>query len=189
MENRVLAARLDQWRLSDFNAGSYPDPVEEFDHVTGAHTHTPVTGGRADLVLLGCPMDVDGPSVSAPVLRFQPFEPENAGDNGVASRGVDRNDFACGPAALEFHAERSALADLLGDLQVAQRGRATARPIPKAELGGRDRICGNRSSPFIDDHALVGRTNPYGVDAILGAGSQKQKEAQGEEPGDLHARR
>ena len=89
--------------------------LEELDDVLGAHPDAPVAGGLAEGAFLGGSMDVDQPVVRIAVLFLQPLEPDDAGDDGVASRGVWFENFTGAPPALENRAFRGAGADLAGD--------------------------------------------------------------------------
>ena len=125
-------------------------------------------------------MDVDVAGEGVGIAGFTAAEPEDAGDDGIAAWRIDGNDLARGATAFEFHARGLASADLLGDLQAAQRGAVGAGNVTESELGGGDGEGGEQLVAPKHSQALIGNGNQDAV-LVVGAGG-KQKEEQGREP-------
>jgi hypothetical protein len=102
--------------------GAAADLIVHFDDIAAGHADAAVAGGRAEFVFLRGAVDVDEAAESVVVAGFEAAEPEDAGDDGVASRGIGSDDFAGRSAAFEFHAGGLACADFVGDREAAERG-------------------------------------------------------------------
>ncbi len=73
----------------------------------------------ADIALLGGAVDVDVAVVGVGVVGVEPAQPQDARDHRITTRRVHGHDLAGRDAALEFHSQRLAAADFLGDFQTA----------------------------------------------------------------------
>ena len=86
----------------DVDAGAGADGVVEFDDVAGAHSDAAVAGWCADGVFLRGAVDVDVSVVGLAVLGLEAFEPQDAGDDGVATWGIDGEDFTGELSGFEY---------------------------------------------------------------------------------------
>src|SRR5439155_914914 len=89
---------------------------------------------------LGCAVNIDVPSKRVRILCLTSAQPNNAGNNRIATRGIRRDDFACATSILEHRARRGIVANFLRDLQLAQWSATAPRPIAQSELGRGDGI-------------------------------------------------
>ena len=71
---------------------------------------------------------------------FQPFQPHDAGDDGVAARRIGGHAFPGGLAAFKHHALGLSGADLGGDAVGAQRSAAAPLPVAQTEFGSADGV-------------------------------------------------
>ena len=90
--DRVLGALEGFCRDQDPRADAHG--VVNGDDVGRAHADAPVAGGGADVALLRRAVNVNVAVVGVLVLRFETFEPQDAGDDRVASGGIHLEDFS-----------------------------------------------------------------------------------------------
>lgn len=128
-------------------------------------------------------MDVDVAAVGVGVPAFFAFEPEDAGDDGIATGGVDGDDFAGRASAFEFHAHGLTGADFFGDFESAQGGAVGAGDVTEGEAGGGDGEGGEELLLFEDGHALFGDGDDDAVAAVGAGGEQSEAGGQEEEGG------
>ena len=132
-------------------------------------------------------MDVDRALKGASIALLQPFEPEDPGNDRVATQGIHSDNFARWLAILELHPKRRATADLLGDLEASQRRSIAARPITETKLRGGDAIDGDRGSPLEHHHLLICHTDSQHVVAVASAGTEKHGDSGEVEESKTHA--
>lgn len=99
-------------------------------------------------------MNVDTAAIGPSITRVETTQVQDAGDDGITSAGVWPQDLAGGPAALEDGASTSTVADLLRNLESAQRRGEALRLIAEAELRGGDRELSNAKAVLDDGEAL-----------------------------------
>jgi hypothetical protein len=95
------------------DTGADSNGSKQVEYVLGSHPDAPVADRLSDLVLDGCPMNVDAPSVSIPVLGLYPFQPKNARHDRITSGRIRDQNFAGWSAIFEHHSQRSTIADFL----------------------------------------------------------------------------
>ncbi len=122
--------------INDVHLVAHHHNVIEMADVPAFHANTPVADRFADVAFFGGAMDVNVTLVAVPILPLKPFEPENAGDDGVAPRRIDRHNLSGRPAILELHALWGVAADFFGDLMFAQRCGVAAFLIAQPEFAG-----------------------------------------------------
>ena len=127
----------------DLHFCAYADGVVKIDDILGAHADAAEAGGFANVPLLRCAVDVDAASKGVAVAGFQAAESEDAGDDGIATRGIGLQDLACKPAALHDAAGWRVIADFFPDLESAERGGVAAGAVADAILRGGDVIFRN----------------------------------------------
>jgi hypothetical protein len=120
-------------------------------------------------------VDVNVAAEGVDVALLKAAQLKDAGDDGIAARGVGREDFASGTPVFEDGAERSALADLACDLQITDRGGVGAKTIAYAVPRGGHREAGDGVAVLHDGYTLI-RDADDGAPASLGG-----TEAQGEQ--------
>lgn len=126
-------------------------------------------------------MDVDVAAVGICVPTFLAFQPENPGDDGVATGGVDGDDFAGGAAAFEFHAHGLTGTDFFGDFESAQGGTVGAGDVSEGEAGGGDGEGGEKLVLLEDSHALFRDRDDDAVAAVGTGGEQGEAGCNSEE--------
>jgi hypothetical protein len=118
----------------DGDDGADGDLIEELDDIPGTHPDAAPAHGLADGPFLGGAVDVDAAAAGVAVLGLEAIEPDDAGDDGVAARGVDGEDLAGGGAVADDGAGGQVFADLIADAQLAKGGAVTIEAIAGAEL-------------------------------------------------------
>ncbi len=155
--------------------------VVKLDDVGGGHANAAVADGGADAIFLGGAMDVNMAGKGARVGFFQSIEPENAGNDGIASRSVGREDFASAAAAFKDGAEWGVVADFFAYAMFAKRSGVTAGAIAETEFRGGDRILGDNGAALKDPHFLIGDTDDYFVGTIWKDTSAEERKAKNQD--------
>ena len=134
--NAIELVRSGQLLFLDRDFGAAADGIEKLDDVARAHADAAVAGWLADVALFRRAMDVDAAPEGVSVAGLQPVEPQDPGDDRIASGRIDFDDLSGRTTAFEDCAGRRSPADFLFDAQRAERGGVAARPVSEAELRG-----------------------------------------------------
>ena len=118
--------------------------------VVRAHADAAVAGGLAQRAFLGGAVDVDAALEGIPGVAEEAFDPDDAGDDGIAVLGVWREDFAGGEAVFDDGALGQPAADAVVNPEGAEGGLVAVRLVADAEPGGGDGI-------FSDELAAIRR--------------------------------
>lgn len=186
----AVSCRSRQWLGADVHLAAFADGVEEPDDVARGHADAAETGGGAESGLLGCAVDVDVATVGVSVPTFLAAEPQDAGHDGIAPGGIDGNDFAGGSAALEFHSDRLAGANLFSDFESPKRGAVRAGNITQSKTGSGNGESGEELVFLEDGHALFRHGNHDVMASVSAGGEKNQAGGKGdgcEAAGELHA--
>lgn len=141
--------------IHDLDTCADGDGIEKPDDIPRAHANAAVAGGAADAVFLGGAVNVDAASEGAGVLRFEPAQVEDAGDDWIAAWRVGREDFTGAALAAENCADRSVAADFCGDLKHSERRGEAAWTISHTELGSGDGEFCDANAVFHEGEALI----------------------------------
>jgi len=168
--------------LGDIHFCADADNVVEPDDVGGTHADAAEARRGADAGFLGRAVNVYVAAVGVAVARFEAFEPEDSGNDGVAARSIGEEDFAGLALVLEDGAGGSMATNLSSDLEFAERGAATAGSIAETEPGGGYPILGNGAIILEDEHALVRDANDDAVsDILFGATGKEDEKCEGKQ--------
>ena len=151
--------------------------VEQGNDIRRAHADAAVADGDADIALLGCAVDVNEAAKAVPVVTLFAAEPEDAGDDGIASRRINRQHLAGETARLENRARRQTVPDFFQHAVLAERGAVAARPRTQPEFRGRDGKGGHGLTLISDEHLLVGHADVHDMTVVeLRTAGKKQGE-------------
>src|SRR6266516_4075085 len=124
-----------QWCIDNRYFRAAANDFVQIDDIAGAHSNASVTHRQTNVPFLRCAVNVNVPSKGVCVLRLASTQPENAGDDRIATGRIWRNDFACATAIFEYRARRGIVTDFFCDLQLAQWSTTAAWPIAQTKLG------------------------------------------------------
>jgi hypothetical protein len=138
----------------DQHPGAWRHLVEESNQIVIPHANAAMAGGRSNRFFVIGPVNVDETATCIGIVLFQAVEPEDARENKIVARrrrvvGRERD------AAAEHRATRRVAADLLGDLEFAERSFHAAFFRAQAVARGRDRIAGEDAVVANEVEALV----------------------------------
>ncbi len=167
--------------INDDDPSSGPNSVVEIDDVAGFHADAAVADRAADVALFRGAVDVDVAAEGVLVLGLGAAEPEDAGDDGVATGGVRWEDFAGGFAAFEDGAGGFPVADFLGDFHGADGRFVAAGSIAEAEFGGGDAVTRDREALIAQFEPLLRDADVEDVIPVFDTATEK---GDGEEEGD-----
>lgn len=137
-------------------------PVQDHD-IARPHPNAAEACRRANSPFFRGSVNVDRPLKGVLILRFHTLQPEDAGDNRIASRSIDLHDFASRAAIFEFHPERSTIAYFCGDLQSSERRIAASRAVSYAEAGGGNLVPADLFAFVVYGELLVSDADADGV--------------------------
>src|SRR4029453_8979734 len=120
------------------------DDFVETDNIARAHPDASVTRGQTNIPFLRRTMNVNRPRICVSIMKLAATQPKDSCHNWIPTWRVDCNDLAGAESIFEDSANRSMVANLLRDLQLAQWSKRAARSVTKAELGCGDRIDGHQ---------------------------------------------
>ena len=149
---RHLAGRIQGWQsrgereIDNRYLRTATDDLVKLNDVARTHADTAVARRSSDVSFFRCAVNINGARVCIRILRFAAAQPKNTGHNRVASRCINGNDFARAPSILEDSAEHRTVANLVGDLQFAERCAIAAKKVAQPKFGSRD---------WIDCHELA----------------------------------
>ena len=111
------------------------DGIKDFDNVSRSHSHTSKTAGCSDHPLLRGAVNVDAACSSVLVARFDAFQPEDAGDNGIATTSVPWDDFAAKVSSLEDGSHGKVVAQLHTDTEPPERRLVAVGSVSETKFG------------------------------------------------------
>ena len=125
------------------------------------HSNTTVAGWPADRFLLWRSMNINAPVISVRVYCLQPAQPDDAGNDGIATWRVWLQNFTGEPAVMKNRAGRSVITDFLSNLESAKRRCHRAPSIAESEFGGGDWVdCG--IGAVVEEHQfLIAHANDH----------------------------
>lgn len=124
-------------------------------------------------------MNVNATAEGVAIMRFTTAEPENAGDNGVASVGVGLHDAPGTAAALEDLAFVCSGAYFLGHDVLSERGSVAATLAAEAKLGCGNGVCFDGLTFFDEEKFLVPYAHDHLVFVVNCRAATYQKEREG----------
>ena len=101
---------------NDEDISTITDPVVEIGDILAAHADAAIRSGGAKAAFLGGAVDVDGASKGISVAGFGAREPENAGDDRIATGGIGFENLASRAAVFKNTADGSVTTDFFGHL-------------------------------------------------------------------------
>lgn len=156
------SAVLTAWQFfrRDFDGGADADVVEHFDDVSHAHADATVAGRAAEIFFLRRAVDVNVTLIGVAIVRFEPFQPHDAGDDGITARCVWLDHFTIPTAAFHDGSFWQSMTDFCDNFMFAQRGAVAAGAISQTKFGGGDFVCFQQMPLFIvDAHLLIPNTD------------------------------
>ena len=79
-------------------------------------------------------MDVNASGFGVAILGVEAIEPDDSGDDGVATGGIDGEDFVGGDAMFDDRTAGEIIADFVADLQVAEGSFVASDGVAEAEF-------------------------------------------------------
>lgn len=152
------------------------DGIEDFDNIIGSHPHTPKTACCPDRPLLRSAVDVDAAGSSVLVAWFDAFQPKYAGDDGIATSSILRDDFATEVSSLEDRSYRKIAAQFHAYAEPAKRRFIAVRSVSETEFGSGYREFLYDDAVLYQSESLLGDADHDCEGGIDGCGFQSEFE-------------
>ena len=79
-------------------------------------------------------MDVNASGFGVAILGVEAIEPDDSGDDGVATGGIDGEDFVGGDAMFDDRAAGEIVADFVADFEITEGSFVAADGVAEAEF-------------------------------------------------------
>ena len=79
-------------------------------------------------------MDVNASGFGVAILGVEAIEPDDSGDDGVATGGIDGEDFVGGDAMFDDRTAGEIVADFVADFEIAEGSFVAADGVAEAEF-------------------------------------------------------
>lgn len=129
-----IFSEFGEFAWDDGDEGTDGGLVEESDDIAGAHADTAPADGGAEFRFFGGAVDVNASGFGVAILGVEAIEPDDSGDDGVATGGIDGEDFVGGDAMFDDRAAGEIVADFVADFEIAEGSFVAADGVAEAEF-------------------------------------------------------
>jgi len=167
-----------KWRVDDRHLSARADLTVKIDDVERSHANATIACRTPDISLFRCAVNVNVAAVRVRVATFFAAQPDDTGDNRIASRRIYRHQFASPASIFENRSRRCGVPDFVRDLKFTQWCPKTSRSIAQPKFRSGNRVSSHKGTFFEQGQFLIVDANHdvmFGV-ARRGAGSEKNCE-------------